>query len=195
VEEIAHLVTTLDVPGGAGETQVRTYRLVNAKAADLASALGRLFEQRYRPGRSSSSAETEVPPRFEADTATNHVIVAATAPQFETIEKLIKELESGTSLARETKTFRLKFAKAVEIVDVLQTMLAETPSSGGGGGGRYGYRSEASSVPETRVAAIAETNDIVVQGTPEKLALADQLIKTFDAQGAEGHTTIQIVQL
>jgi type II secretion system protein D len=192
IEEIVRLVTTLDVPGGAGETQVRTYRLVNAKAADLASALSRLFEQRYRPGRGAS--ETEIQPRFEADTATNHVIVAATAPQFETIEKLIKELESGTSLARETKTFRLKFAKAVEIVEVLQTMLAEAPSSGGGGG-RYGYRSETSSVPETRVAAIAETNDIVVQGTPEKITLADQLIKTFDAQGAEGHTVIQIVQL
>jgi type II secretion system protein D len=192
VEEIARLVTTLDVPGGAGETQVRTYRLVNAKAGDLAQSLGRLFEQRYRAGRSPS--DTEVPPRFEADAATNNVIVAATVPQFETIEKLIKELESGTSLARETRTFRLKFAKAVEIVDVLQTMLAETPSSGGGGG-RYGYRSEAAGAPETRVAAIAETNDIVVQGTPEKLALAEQLIKTFDIQGAESHTIIQIVQL
>ncbi|MCX5676331.1 MAG: hypothetical protein NTX87_15120, partial [Planctomycetota bacterium] len=194
MEEIARLVAGIDVPGGAGEQQVRTYRLVSAKATDLAPALSRLFtQQQTRMGRPTPS-ETEIQPRFEADPATNHVIVAATTAQFETIDKLIKELDNATSLARETRTFRLKFAKAADIVDVLQTMLSEAPAAPTA---YRGFRGEAApaAAADVRVAAMPETNDVVVQGPPDKIALAEQLIKTFDAQGAETQTVIQIVQL
>ena len=40
-----------------------------------------------------------------------------------------------------------------------------------------------------------DTNDVVVQGPPEKLALAEELIKTFDAEGATGQSGIVIVAL
>ena len=195
MDEIARLVAGIDVPGGAGEQQVRTYRLVSAKATDLAPALSRLFtQQQTRMGRPTPS-ETEIQPRFEADPATNHVIVAATIAQFETIEKLIKELDNATSLARETRTFRLKFAKAADIVDVLQTMLSEAPAAPTGYRGFRGEAAPAAAAADVRVAAMPETNDVVVQGPPDKIALAEQLIKTFDAQGAETQTVIQIVQL
>ncbi|MBM4017165.1 MAG: hypothetical protein FJ288_02375 [Planctomycetes bacterium] len=194
IEEIVHLVAGIDVPGGPGELQVRTYRLASAKAAEIAPALTRLFaQQQSRTGR-QVGPEMELQPRFEADVATNHVIVAAGASQFETIEKLIKELEAGTSLARETRTWRLKFAKAPEIAEMLQTMLVETPAAGPMG--PRGMRGETfSAAADVRVAAMAETNDVVVQGPPEKIALADELIKTFDAQASENHIVVQIVQL
>ena len=45
------------------------------------------------------------------------------------------------------------------------------------------------------VAALASTNDIVVQGSPDKLALAEQLIKTFDSPEATARIVIEIVML
>jgi type II secretion system protein D len=188
VEEIARLVASLDVADSPGQVQVRTYRLANAKAAELSAALARLFAQQQRPGQSAPQT-AEPQPRFEADSATNQVMVAATPTQFGVIEDLIKKLESGTTLARETKTYRLQVAKASEVVGVLEKMLLDLP---GGPAGRG--RMEPAGV-ETRVAAMAETNDIIVQGPPEKLALAEQLIKTFDAAGAAAQSGIVIVQL
>jgi len=188
VEEIANLVTSLDVADTPGQVEVRTYRLVSAKASDLAPSLGRLFaEQRSRSG---AAADNEPEPRFEPDVGTNQIMVAATPTQFETIDELIKKLEVDTSLARETRTFRLEFAKAADIVSVLQTMLVDTPASAG----RYGRPSEPTGT-EVRVAAMPDTNDVVVQGPPEKLALAEELIKTFDADGAARHSAIFIVKL
>jgi type II secretory pathway component GspD/PulD (secretin) len=47
-----------------------------------------------------------------------------------------------------------------------------------------------------RVAALPDTNDVIVQGPPDRLALAEQLIKTFDVEGAGGGPSgIVIVQL
>jgi type II secretion system protein D len=187
VEEIAQLVASLDVADSPGQIQVRTYRLANTKAAEIASALSRLFTQQQRYGQ-PATPNAEPQPRFEADAASNQVMVAATPTQFQSIEDLIKKLESGTSLARETKTFRLKVAKATDVVEVLQAMLTDVPSGSG-------YRGRTEPAAETRVAAMAETNDIIVQGPPEKLALAEQLIKTFDTGEAGAQSGITIVQL
>ena len=187
-EEIANLVASLDVADAPGQVEVRTYRLANAKAGDLAVSLGRLFaEQRSHSG---AAADNEPEPRFEPDVATNQIIVAATPTQFTTIDELIKKLEVDTSLARETRTFRLKSAKAADIVEVLQTMLVDTPASAS----RYGRPSEPTGA-DVRVAAMPDTNDVVVQGPPEKLALAEELIKTFDADGATRHSAVFIVKL
>jgi len=187
VEEIAQLVASLDVADSPGQIQVRTYRLANTKAAEIASALSRLFTQQQRYGQ-PATPNAEPQPRFEADTASNQVMVAATPTQFQSIEDLIKKLEAGTSLARETKTFRLKVAKATDVVEILQAMLTDVPSGSG-------YRGRTETVAETRVAAMPETNDIIVQGPPEKLALAEQLIKTFDTGEAAAQSGITIVQL
>ncbi|HUU10639.1 MAG TPA: secretin N-terminal domain-containing protein, partial [Phycisphaerae bacterium] len=189
IEEIAKLVTSLDVADSPGQIEVRTYRLANAKAPDLAASLGRLFAQQQR-SRGGPETDTEPQPRFEADPATNQILVAATPTQFETIDDLIKQLEVGTTLARETKTYRLKAAKATDIVTVLQAMLVDVPETGG----RRGRGADTTAV-EVRVAAMPETNDVVVQGPPEKLALAEELIKTFDMAGAAGQAGIVIVKL
>ncbi len=189
VEEIANLVASLDVADAPGQIEVRTYRLSSAKAGELAPSLARLFaEQRSRTG---TPADNEPAPRFEPDVGTNQIMVSATPTQFTTIEELIKKLEVDTSLARETRTFHLKNAKAADIVGVLQTMLVDAPAPTS----RYGQPAERTPGTDVRVAAMPDTNDVVVQGPPEKIALAEELIKTFDAEGATRQSAIFIVKL
>ena len=189
VEEIANLVASLDVADAPGQIEVRTYRLTSAKAGELAPSLARLFsEQRSRTG---TPADNEPAPRFEPDVTTNQIMVSATPTQFTTIEELIKKLEVDTSLARQTRTFHLKNAKAADIVGVLQTMLVDAPEATS----RYGRPAEQTPGTDVRVAAMPDTNDVVVQGPPEKIALAEELIKTFDAEGATRQSAIFIVKL
>jgi len=188
MKEIADLVASMDVEPGPSPVEVRTYRLTDAQAPNVAQALARLMSEKVKAANQSGG--TEPKPTFEADSATNQLLVAATADQFTTIEELIKKLEAGTQVTRETKTFRLKTAKAEEVVRILDTMLNTGVSSDS----RERYRTPARP-PEVRVAAVAETNDVVVQGAPEKIAMAAQLIETLDKEAAADKTSIVIVPL
>ena len=185
MEAIVELATSLDVADTPAVREVRTYRLADSQADDLARSLARLMAEQ----RSTAGAADQEPPRFEADPATNQLMVAASAEQFKTIEALVKDLQTSAQVARELKTFHLKAAKAAEVVQVLQTMLVEQAADPRT---HYGQPQKPA---EVRVAAVAETNDVVVQGPPEKVALAGQLIETLDTEAAGARSTIMIVPL
>ena len=125
------------------------------------------------------------------------MIVAATAEQFVEIEKVVNEVQKGTGLASQTKTFPLKFARAQDLAEMLETMLAgESSSSSAETPWWMRRRSTSSSTgPVVRVAAMAASNTLVVQAPPEKMLLAEQLIKQFDTDKADSKIVIQIVRL
>lgn len=166
IEPILQLAKTLDAEGEIGQVQVRTYQLEAGNASDMARSLSRLFWRRRTRGGSSTPD-----PRFEADSGSNQLMVAATPADFEEIEKLITQLKETSKLASQTKTYKLQFAKAEEIAEMLQSMLLEST-----GRGRWGSGGQAA----TRVAAMTAANAVVVQGPPERLALAEELIASFD---------------
>ena len=184
MQEIADLVASLDVEEAPEGFQVRTYRLEDSRAEDLARSLARLMaEQRGR------AAADEPQPRFEADAGTNQLMVAASADQFETLDGLIKELQAPVQVAHEMKTFHLKAAKAAEVVEVLRTMLLKEPAE------VPGRVRPAAGPPAIRLAAVQETNDVVVAAPPEQLALAAQLIDTLDVEALGAKAAVVIVPL
>ena len=196
MDEIAQMVTKLDVKDTPWQTQVRTYNLVNSKAVDVASALARLFgeDRRAARGRTPAADVAEPQPRFDANPVTNQLLVVATAAQFEEIEKVIKELQAtDATLAVQTKTFPLKFARATDLAEMLQTMLADEPARPTMG--RFRGRGPTTPAGTVRVAAMPRSNAVVVQGPPTKVLLAEQLIKQFDSEEAGAQTIIEIVQL
>ncbi|MFO8014439.1 MAG: secretin N-terminal domain-containing protein [Phycisphaerae bacterium] len=183
MQEIVDLVTSLDVEEATDGIQVRTYRMEDSEAEDLARSLARLMaEQR------GSAPAGEPRARFEADEGTNQLMVAATAEQFKTIEALIQELQTPVQVTQEMKTFHLKAAKADDVVRVLRTMLlGETDDDE-----RERWRSEP---PAVRLASVDETNDVVVRAPPDQLALAAQLIDMLDTEAAGTKAAVVIVPL
>ncbi len=178
IEEIAQLVASLDTTDAHGKMQVRAYKLTSGNARDLARSLARVFASQ-RSSRGQGSAEPE--PRFEADPASNQIIVSATNVQFEQIEKLIEQLQVAAVESTLLRTFHLKFAKASEIAKLLRSIL-----------GQQGRQPDASPF---RVAVLDGANAVAIQAAPDKLALAEQLIKQFDAKGTTGQASIQIIRL
>jgi type II secretory pathway component GspD/PulD (secretin) len=180
IDEITELVASLDTEQASADMTVRTYKLSeDADARRLSWSLESLFRQR---GRDTS----EPRPRFEGDSSSNTLMVAATTAQFEEIDKLVKELQTETAVRKETRTYQLQVARANELVDVLRPML--------GAQQRWSWWSR-SSGDEVELAALESSNTLVVQGPPEKLALADELIKQFDSPEAAGRAGIRIVEL
>ena len=134
--KVAELVATLDAPTFTGEVEVRSYRLPEGDTDDLAEALNNIFE---RPDGTPGGA---IQPKFEADDDTRHLLVAATADQFDRIEKLIEDFQSAAEVTHGIKTFRLAKGDSEEIAKVLREMLdaEETSSSSSSRSSSY-YRS------------------------------------------------------
>ncbi|MDP6542500.1 MAG: secretin N-terminal domain-containing protein [Phycisphaerae bacterium] len=196
IEEIAQLITTLDAGTGPEVVETRTYELTNSSAAEIAESMTRLFAKQNRSRKS-----TEPEARFQADSMANQLLVAATAKQFVEIEKLIKKVAEKASIRSQTKSFILKNAKADDVVPVLQTMLTQQFSSSsapprsrrGRGRGSRGATTPTSST--VRVSAMSKENIVIVQGSAEVLALAGELIETFDARKPESDIVIEIIKL
>lgn len=181
IEEIAELVASLDTEQASGDMMVRTYKLSEGSdARQLAWSLQRLFRQQSR----DRTAEPE--PRFEGDSSSNTLLVSATAVQFERIDELVEQLQAETSVGKETRTYVLKHARVGELVEVLRPLL--------GAQQRWSWW-QRSSGDEVQLAAMESSNTLVVQGPPEKLSLADELIRQFDTAEAGGRAGIRIVEL
>jgi len=182
IGEIIGLIAGIDSEGESAKTQIRTYQMTRSDAGRLARTLANLWTQRRGPrGRRTPTAG----PRFDADTSTNQLIVAATTEDFEEIEKLISNLQGAATLAAETRVYELKFAKADEIVSLLRSMIGEDRRR----------RRSGSDAPPVRIASVPGSNSVVVQAAPENLALGEQLIGQFDTEDASGKVTIEIVRL
>ncbi|MDP6637501.1 MAG: secretin N-terminal domain-containing protein [Phycisphaerae bacterium] len=194
IEEIVQLVTTLDEGTGPEIIETRIYELKNSNATEIAASMTKLFEK-----QSGSRKTSQIQPRFQADSVANQLLVAATAKQFIEIEKLIKKVAEKALIRSQTKTFILKNAKADDVVPVLQTMLIQqfsttTPDRSS----RWSRRSSRSSTPTAstvRVSAMSKENIVIVQGSAEVLALASELIETFDAKQAGSNIVIEIIKL
>jgi len=197
IEEIERLAKSLDTPAALGRFEIRTYKMINASATDIAQSLASVFSKGASGssggrGRGAAPTTRTSEPRFEADALSNQLIVSATAAQFVEIEKLIDKLKVVDDQLAKTQTFKLEYAKADELVKVLETMLGQDAMS------RYTRsRSGGGAKPEipVRVGAMTSANTIIVQGPPEKVAMAKELIDTFDTPESGVQTTMVIVKL
>jgi type II secretion system protein D len=191
IEEIAQLITTLDTDTGAGAIETRIYKLTNSSASEIATSLTALFAK-----EKTASKSKEIAPRFQADSAANQLLVAATAKQFLEIEKLIDKVAKTASVSSLTKTFVLQHAKADDVVPVLQTMLTQQfAASSAAPRGRTRGRTATPTSSTVRVSAMSKENIVVVQGSPEVLTLAASLILTFDTPKIGSKIVIEIIQL
>lgn len=182
IEQISQMAASLDAPDMAAGQQVRIYKLAQGAAYEVAAMLTRVTT--VPPGQSKEPA-----PRFDYESSGNQLLVSASEAQFERIDKLIKELQTNTELAIQTKVFQLKYAVSYEISGVLESMLQASSATSRRRSATPG------AVEQVRVAALPSVRAVIVQGSPEKLALAEQLIASFDVEDHASSNTIQIVEL
>ncbi len=201
------LIQNLDGDDAAGRMEMRTYQVPEGSATDLAPTLARLFAERTGqpqrpPWEQGSQSAGGLTPRFEADAVANVLMVAATKEQFTQIEKLIEEIKKNAQVASEMRTFKLQHGDPTQIAEVLQAMLTENEPGQPGQfrPRRMQWRPGVGMVPAAeskglRISPAPSLNALIVQGPPDKLALAEKLIQTLDKPELEGKSVIQTVHL
>ena len=190
--QVEELVKTLDGEEALGKVEVRTYQMPEGNATDLASTLARLFAEK------AGSSGSALAPKFEADGTANVIMVAATKDQFIQIDQLIEDLKKTARVSSEIRTFKLQNGDPTQIAEVLQSMLTDGESQPRPR--RMQWRPGVGLMPVTdaksvRVAPARSLNAVVVQGPPEKLALAQKLIESLDSDDTDARSVIQTVRL
>jgi len=171
---------------GAAQTVVRVHPLSQADSGDVASALQRAFDGRApsRPGAPR--------PVIAAERSSNSVIVTALPEDHETVEELIRPLDTGVAKeSAQVRTVVLKHARAEQLAPLVEKLLADQSLVNPAdlpqwaraeyirnrlaGGGRT----------PVRVASDVRLNAVIVTAPKAVLTVAEQLIEQLDASGAE----------
>lgn len=130
--------------------------------------------------------------RASSDDYSNSVIVNAPSKEQGEVEELIKQIDKQTDEPMQSKVFKLQFATSDEIAPVIQNVLTANAPKGRGGVGSQNIPFEQRFQQAARfgsltaafgtVASEPRTNSIVVTGTPENLALVEQVVKELDTE-------------
>ncbi len=187
------LIAEFDVEKASRKPAVRIVQLENADAASLADSVNATLagqassRSRYRRGSTPTDEDRVV---VIPESNSNSVLVRGPADEVPEVVAMIERIDAdSTTLASQTRTFKLQFVKVDDMLPVLQQI---TESSSGS---RYSRGRRGSSSGSVRIAAMKAANTIVVQGSPDKLALAEELVKTFDTKDSGVQTAIEIVKL
>lgn len=178
IEEIEKVVVQIESQPEGADIEVRTYVVDHSDVGELAPTLGRLFAEQ-QPGGKTKKGGGFNQPRFEADPATKQLLVAARPEQFQAIEKLLKSLDTVAEVANQTRTFFLRKGSAEQISDVLGVILVD------------GDDGEA----PAKISYTSSLNAVIVRSTPEKMKLAEKVIKNLDDGGPSDKTIIKTIKL
>ena len=192
IDRIVQLADSLDDEGEvAGRLMPRSYALTKANARDLAQSLGKLFAERRTRGDQNDKPSLEPEPRFEAEEASNLLLVAATSTQYEIIDKLIQQMESDASDHQVlVRMFTLKQARAADLEPTIAAALA-TRAGQASQDQRSGQRTGKISVNTDE-----RTNVLIVTAPAALLKEAEAMIARLDtAEGTENAATTEVVTL
>lgn len=198
----------------AGAQLVEVIGVKSARVDQMALALRELYVDKANRERGADAV------RVQADQRLNALVVTGTAQDVDAIRTLVKRLDATPITAvTEIKRIELKKTDAVEVVRLLQNVLAGRPLSGGGAVGQRqalvlrfikdqtaGALGDGAAKPVTEAeisGAIQEqvtltpetrTNSIVVNAPSQLMVLIENLVSDIDTTAA-GARTIEIFEL
>ncbi|MBX3354181.1 MAG: hypothetical protein KF724_00605 [Phycisphaeraceae bacterium] len=181
----------------ASETIVRVYPLTQADSNDVAAALQRALDGRgpVRPGAPR--------PVVAAERSSNSIVVTMSPDDLETIEDLIKPLDTGVAKeSAQVRTVVLRHARAEQLAPLVERLLAEqnlvNPADLPSWARSEFIRNRLAGSGRTpvRVAADQRLNAIIVTAPRAVLTVAEQLIEQLDAAGAEQHArSVRVLEI
>ncbi|MAT14037.1 MAG: hypothetical protein CMJ46_02060 [Planctomyces sp.] len=201
--QVAALLKRLDMPGGEAVNQVRTYKLKNTLAADLAQVIQQAIDAARGEGQGGKSKVLELltvdtqgekllktgalqDVRITPDPRTNTLIISAPEESLPLIDALIDQLDREPTEQAQIKVFRIVNGDAASLIQMLRALIPNTP--GASVGPQIPGTSESSLIP-LRFSIDERTNSIIASGSSTDLALIEALLVRLDARDVQERKT------
>lgn len=169
VDRVLEIVRRLDV---ASQTDVEMVTLGHARAGEIVRTLSQL----HTPTDGV---------RVVADERTNAVLVSGERAKRLKIRALIANLDTPLPGSDEMKVVFLRYAKASDLVPILEGVLRGRTGSEGAADADPAARALAGAARETVIQAHQETNSLVISAAPATVRILEEVVRQLDVRRAQ----------
>jgi general secretion pathway protein D len=184
---VNRLVSIIERVDRAGDQDVEIIKLQYASAGEIV----RIVEAMNKPSGGKAGQPTFLIPKIVADDRSNSVIVSGEVQARERVSRLVKRLDSELETSGNTRIYYLKYAKAEDLVKVLngvsKTIASEESASK--------TKTKSNSKTETSIESHESTNTLVITGQPDMLRSLESVIRQLDVPRAQVHIEAIIVEV
>lgn len=181
-EVVNRLVDIIQRVDKAGNQDLDIIRLSYASAAEVV----RILDSIYKKQGQNEQPEFLIP-KFVADERTNAVIVSGELQARQRVTEIVKRLDAEQQSQGNTRVYYLKYAKAEDLVKVLQgvsnSMVAAAQGQANANAGAQG--SSTGRNRDISIEAHTESNSIIITAQPDMLRSLEDVIRQVDIRRAQ----------
>ena len=185
---VNRLVTVIERVDRAGDQDVQIIKLQYASAGEMV----RIIEAMNKSSDGKAGTPTFLIPKIVADDRTNSVIVSGESQARKRIAALIARLDSELETNGNTRVYYLKYAKAEELVKVLEGVSKSIESEGKT---TSKTSSRNTSSRDVSIDSHDDTNTLVITAEPDMLRSLEAVIRQLDIRRAQVHVEAIIVEV
>ncbi len=170
VQRLVEIIRKVDIPDR--RSNIHVLYLKHAQAKDLAGVLTQLTTSIVKPGSQKAQLGTV---SVQADPAINALIINAPDNEFNLLKAVVDQLDIERPAEGDVHVVYLRYATAIDLVDLLNQLVGET-ATGGGPEGQNPLR------PEVSVQADEATNALVVRAGDDDFRTLKAVIEKLDVR-------------
>ncbi|WP_371189537.1 type II secretion system secretin GspD [Thalassotalea maritima] len=178
VNRLANIIQRVD---RAGDKDVQMVKLEHASAGEMV----RIIENINKPATGKSDTPAFLIPQIVADDRTNTVIISGERQARARIAKLIARLDSELETSGNTRVYYLKYSKAKDLVQVLQSVSDSIQKSTTSTGTTGTPAVRRNSQRNVSIEAHEDTNTLVITAEPDMLRSLESVIRQLDVRRAQ----------
>ncbi len=174
---VNRLVKVIKLVDKAGDKAVDIVKLQYATASDVVSVV----ETIYKPAGAKNTVPAFLIPKVVADERTNSIIISGEGQARERAIELIQRLDNELESQGNTRVFYLEYAKAEDLVKVLQGVsksISDEQNKGKKGGG-------ARKRNDISIEAHEDSNSLVITANPDVMRSLEKVIGDLDIRRAQ----------
>ncbi|MBQ4852239.1 type II secretion system secretin GspD [Pseudoalteromonas sp. MMG012] len=174
VNRLVDIIKSVDQ---AGDKRVEIIKLHHATADDVVKVVESIYK-----GTGKNSVPEFLIPKVVADGRTNSVIVSGESQARSRATELIKRLDGELESQGNTKVFYLNYAKAEDLVKVLQGVSKTLQEESKGSNNKTRSRSNRN---DTSIEAHPDSNSLVITAQPDTMRSLTSVIEKLDIRRAQ----------
>lgn len=171
----------------AGDREVEIIKLRFASASEMVRIL-----ESINKSQGKSNTPDNLEPKIVADDRTNSVIVSGDIKARKRIITLINRLDKELESNGNTRVIFLKYAKAEDLVNVLQGVSASIKSEEQG---TTTNRNRKSTSRDVNIDAHVDSNSLVITAEPDMMISLEEVIRQLDVRRAQVQVEAIIVEV
>ncbi|GAA0671955.1 MULTISPECIES: type II secretion system secretin GspD [Rheinheimera] len=179
-ETVNRLVDIISRVDKAGDQDLEIIKLSYASSAEVV----RILENIYKNQGKSEQPEFLIP-KIVADERTNSVIVSGERQARERVVALVQRLDAELENQGNTRVYYLKYAKAEDLVKVLQGVSATIAAETQGAATQAQSARTSGKGRDVSIEAHAESNSLVITAQPDVLRSLEDVIRQVDIRRAQ----------